>query len=663
MSGKSKSKQQATPVTSSASPAAIVLGTLFLALCVVMSFMLVVEHFGANLPGCGEGSPCEQAANSVWGKVPVVNWPVSFLGLAYFLAALVTWLVARGALPTHLRNVARLGALGSLFFCVILVFEHMLCGYCLAAHLGNFAFWFTVELTGARTRRPTPAVATAGSLFVLASLIMGVSDWRQRESIRQQGEVDLDASIKAMIDRSQQTGGEAVVKPPTKPAPATQPAPAPEVAEAQPQTLPPPAEPEPAEEAVAEPVEREGLPPFTGRYRRGPEAAPIRIVMYTGYQCPDCNRVEPQVRRLLQRDDVSVSIKHFPFCSDCNPHIRRTTQPNGCWAARAAEAAGILWGNEGFWKMHDWLFDHRGAFTKLEQLKEAFHDPDYNVGAFRRLVVSDRTLELVRQDCNEAKEYGLYFSPMIFINGVELRGWHVHNALIRAVDELSKTNPPPSTADHDHPPLAVEKYVSDWREQDVLTLPADKYARSLGAAEPVVDIVVWGGFEEPNTAQADIAARAFVAGREDARYTFRHYPFNSDCNSNISDQRHPNACTMSFAAEAAEHLGGMEVYWKMHAWLMEHHDSFSEEALRAAATEMGLDADKLLETMATADVQAAIADDIEMAKTLPRLRLGMPKGLHSIPGVFVNNKHVPRWTLPGEDVLGRILKEAAGQAP
>ena len=65
-----------------------------------------------------------------------------------------------------------------------------------------------------------------------------------------------------------------------------------------------------------------------------------------------------------------ISIRYFPFNSDCNPFVTKTLHSNACWAARAAETAGMLWGPEGFWKMHVWLFDRRGVFETTRELEE-----------------------------------------------------------------------------------------------------------------------------------------------------------------------------------------------------------------------------------------------------------------------------------------------------
>lgn len=641
-----------------ASPTPLVLGAVFVGLSALMSLLLVAEHLGGlGLPGCGAGGACEQATRSVWGKVRLgsFEWPVSYLGLAYFLATLIAWVAARGAVPRSFRYLVRLGALASLGFCVIIVIERLLCPYCLAAHAGNFAFWVTIECARARPPRTRLAESSLLAVFVLVSAMLGGLDWQHRARVRQKGEQELAEATQSIIERSHRAAG-----PAPKPT-ATQP-----VAGAQP-VIPPPPPTAPAtpasKPATSPPATKPARPPFTGRYRHGPEAAPIRIVMFTDYQCQDCLNIEQQVTKLLERPDVAISIKHFPFQKECNPCVDRDLHPNACWAARAAEAAGILWGSDGFWKMHGWLFTRRGVFENTAQLEAGIRELGYDPQGFVDVMTGPETLRRVREDALEAKSLGLHFTPMIFINGVELKGWYIPNALLMTVQRIAATNPPPGTPADDHPPAALEKYVTDWRDQPVRQLPPDTHARVLGPADADIQIVVWGDYQEPFTAEADTTIRAFVTQRSDAGYTFRHYPFNSDCNPQIKEQRHPQACRASQAAEAAGQLGGNDAYWKMHAWLMEHQREFSDETLRAAATQIGLDADALLSTMSSDEVQAAIAEDVQAGQQFPSLRWGMPPGLHSIPSIFINGRYVPRTRLEEHSVLDDILAAAAKGEP
>jgi protein-disulfide isomerase len=197
--------------------------------------------------------------------------------------------------------------------------------------------------------------------------------------------------------------------------------------------------------------------------------------MFTDYQCQDCYNIETQQlsKLLAERNDVAISIKYFPFCRECNPFVDRDLHQNACWAARAAEAAGMLWGTEGFWKMHAWLFAHHGVFETTAAIEAGIRELGYDPRGFVETMTGPETLRRVQEDTKEAKALGLYFTPMIFINGVELKGWYAPNALLRAVAQVAASNPPARTAADDHPPLAHEKYVADWRDEPVRQMPAD----------------------------------------------------------------------------------------------------------------------------------------------------------------------------------------------
>ncbi len=397
-------------------------GSVFLGLSVLMSLLLVLDNFGALiLPGCGEGGACEQAVNSVWGKIKFGGfvWPISFLGLAYFFSTLVVWIVARGGMPAALRYLVRLGAIGSLALCGIIVLEQTLCPYCIAVHVGNFAFWITMESARLPSSRSRFAMASAGASFVLVTAIVGSIDVLYRDTIRARAEKGRTESTQLMVDATRER-----------------------------QSLP----------QAAMDGQEEAEPIFTGRYRLGPAEAPIRIVIFSDYQCQDCYNIEKQLRTLHDtRDDISISIKHSPFNSDCNPYLTHTVHPNACWAARAAEAAGRLWGPEGFWKMHGWLFDRRGVFETTGELVSGIQEMGYDTAGFITLMSGVETLEAVRADVVEGKQLGLFFTPMVFINGVELKGWNVPSALIRTVEQVAATNPPALSAVLDRPPIALEK--------------------------------------------------------------------------------------------------------------------------------------------------------------------------------------------------------------
>jgi protein-disulfide isomerase len=605
-------------------PAPFFGGIVFLLIASAMSGMLVLEHvWGLSLPGCGKGSPCALAAASVWGKVPLIHWPVSFLGFAYFLGALVAWIFSRAGVPAAFRWLVRLGMLVSLGFVCVIIFGKYSCPYCIISHACNFAFWVCVELS-----RKTPAASmrpltiTAGA-FIAVTVVLGAVNWQTQKAADRKQETLL-ADSTAEVANAATTTAQTTTPPVTTavPAAATQP-------------------------------EQELFPQgFTGRYREGPEKAPVRLVMLTDFQCTDCNRIEKDVRKMMsERNDVSLSIKNFPMCADCNDAFKtQNMHPNACWAARAAEAAGILRGNDGFWQMHHWLFDRQGAFTDAE-LKQGLIELGYDPAEFIKVMMSPETLRLVKADIAEGILLGLHFTPMVFINGVELKGVFAPQAIPRAVAAVAAKNPPPATAANDHPPPALEKCVSDWREAPVSPMPSSSFSWPRGPDNARIKVVMWSDYQERETPKADGIICKWMAGRTDVQYVFRNFPFNQACNTIVKSSPHALACRAAQAAEAAGRLAGVDGYWKMHDWLMDHQAKFNDDALRKAAAGMGFNADTLLATMDSPEVKAAIEEDVRTGNAM------LYRG--GIPTIYVNGKVIPRWQIDNRPALEQILKEAA----
>jgi uncharacterized membrane protein len=102
---------------------------------------LVLAHFdGLELPGCGTASDCTRAGESRWGNLPGIDWPLSFIGFAYFQALLAAFIYSGGRLRIELQVVVAFGAATSILLTVVMLVEGYLCGYCLAIHGRNILF-------------------------------------------------------------------------------------------------------------------------------------------------------------------------------------------------------------------------------------------------------------------------------------------------------------------------------------------------------------------------------------------------------------------------------------------------------------------------------------------------------------------------------------------
>ena len=342
---------------------------------------LVVPHLtGLHLPGCGADGPCARAASSRWGTL--AGWPVSNLGLAYFAGLAVAWFEAgRGPLPGPIVWIARAGAVISLAFLGVIAVEGHWCPYCLAVHAANLAFWLLVERSPKAPRsRESPLIF--GAIFAATTAALAMVEARHdRDGVRQ-----AERALADSIDRIKRSTGDR-----------------------DPDAVP------------------------SGPNRLGPADAAIRLVVFSDYQCPACHRIEGDLRSLAaSRSDVAVWFRHYPLSRGCNRHVIADSHPNACLAARAAVAAGLVGGLDGFQRMHTWLFDRRGSFD-AETLRLGVDDLGLDPDAFQHAIDGIDARRLVHDDIEAAHALGVTSTPTLLLNGVELLGWHAPDGIARAV--------------------------------------------------------------------------------------------------------------------------------------------------------------------------------------------------------------------------------------
>ncbi len=637
----SSTADMAVNPTPAASTVVFVIGAIALLVATAAAGTLVVEHLGGiAVPGCGDGGPCQEAAKSIWGKVPLVNWPVSNLGLAYFAAMLIAWLVGRGRLSGAVVRCGLFGGLISLFYMGVVLIAKLHCPYCIASHIANFVFCALLIL-GRRSAVGGAGLVIPAGVFLATTAFLAGAEY----NVAQRVEAEREKSTQEIIERSRANQNDNASD--TPPANANLNASSGADANANGTTAIGNAN---MNGAAPSPPTVDEPEPFTGRWLLGPKKCPVRIVMFTDYQCPDCRIFEGQVMDIVQgRSDVSLSVKHFPFCTDCNPYAGRTLHPNACWAARAAETAGLLYGNEGFWKMHRWLFSIEGRFETTEFLNDGISGLGLDPTGFAARMMQPERLDLVKEDIEEAFALGIERTPMIFINGVEFKGWHTSDALKRTVDQLIASDLPARTAAADQPQSALNRWVEKWRSQSQRRIPPLRDAFSFGTPGEKPEVLMWGDFREPYTQIADKHIRDFLAANG-GHYTFRHYPFDKSCNTFLQvDTRHPLACFAARLAEAAAQLGGVDAYLAMHDWLFKNREAPIDGMLDEAAALIGVDTATLQQTMAGPEVREAVQADMAVTRQL-RMR--------GIPFMFINGKYLQR-THHGEvSIIDGVLTAA-----
>ncbi len=165
------------------------------------------------------------------------------------------------------------------------------------------------------------------------------------------------------------------------------------------------------------PVSTEGAP------AKGPEAAPVTLVEFGGFQCPYCQAVQGTLERIVAEypDAVRLVFRHFPL-DTVHPQSRA-----------AAEAAACADEQGGFWRYHDLLFDNQDALGPKELVtyaRQAGIDGD----AFRQCVDEHRSAERVENDIRDGQSIGVTGTPSFLVNGRPITGLPNYDVIREAIE-------------------------------------------------------------------------------------------------------------------------------------------------------------------------------------------------------------------------------------
>ncbi len=151
----------------------------------------------------------------------------------------------------------------------------------------------------------------------------------------------------------------------------------------------------------------------------GTPGAPVVLVMYGDFECPDCKMEAQTMRQNLAATfptQVRVYFKDFPL-TQIHP-----------WAKQAAIAGRCVFRQEpaAFWKYFDWIYDHQVEIT-FENLKSKVTDfaktvPDLDSMQFGRCLESNATEAEVDASMAEGKSLRIDGTPTTFVNGRRLVG-------------------------------------------------------------------------------------------------------------------------------------------------------------------------------------------------------------------------------------------------
>lgn len=374
--------------------------------------------------------------------------------------------------------------------------------------------------------------------------------------------------------------------------------------------------------AISEPQQAAGIPCL--RYNveigdaptRGPDDAPITIVMFSDFECPFCTRAMQTIQTLetLHQGEIRLVYKSFPIAR----------HPQAMLAALMAMSAAE---QGAFWGFHDRIFSGDGIATPT--LIEHVNALGMDMTRVAKDLDAMTHAVAVRRDLEQASRLQVRSTPTFFINGRRISGAKPLSFFETIVEEERafastwRADGVPADELYAHATKLGYEAIEYDQDPDVLDedktypVPVEK-SPTLGPADAPVTIVVFGDFQCPFCARGHETLRAIKDRYADqVRLVYKHFPLPG----------HPAAIPAARASMVANAQGK---FWPFHDELYATGARFSPEDLQEIGARVGLS-----ETTApwseSKEFDAQIKRDIE---------LGMTLGVTGTPTSFVNGRPV-----------------------
>ena len=361
----------------------------------------------------------------------------------------------------------------------------------------------------------------------------------------------------------------------------------------------------------------------------GNRDAPVTVVIFSDFQCPFCSRVEPtldQVKSTYGKDKVRLVWKNqpLPFHDKAKP------------AAEAAQAVFLQKGSEGFWKFHDTAFKNQKDLSP-ESYEKWAQAAGADLAKFKADVASHKGAKKVEEDMALGNKVGANGTPAFRINGVELSGAQPFDKFKEAIDkELAKANakiaggtpkdkiyvamstenfkaPPPSKKDDDDEPKEDDKTV--WK------VPVGN-SPVLGKKDAIVTMIEFSDFQCPYCKRVEDSLKKVKETYPDkVRIVWKHEPLPF----------HPRAEPAAELTLEAKAQKGEAGFWAAHDKLFEMQPKLEDADLEKAASELGLNVDK---------VKAAIKDHKYKKEIDADAELGDDVQASGTPHFFINGRRL-----------------------
>ena len=171
-----------------------------------------------------------------------------------------------------------------------------------------------------------------------------------------------------------------------------------------------------------------------------PKSAKVaQLTFYVDYQDVWSSLIQRQLNEVQSTFGkfVSLKVRQFPNCRDCNLFARSSDNQDSCRAAFTAHAALALRGAEGFNAIHSWLLEKRGEFSDEELRRKLLLIglEGTEVQEFFQAIESRSIRHAVLSDVTEAGTRNVRVSPAVYLDGRRLSTKR-NRSIFNAVENL-----------------------------------------------------------------------------------------------------------------------------------------------------------------------------------------------------------------------------------
>ncbi len=338
---------------------------------------------------------------------------------------------------------------------------------------------------------------------------------------------------------------------------------------------------------------------------RGPKDAKVTIIEFTDFQCPFCSRVQPTLKKILEKypQDVRKVFKQHPLAFHKDAPL----------AAEASLAAGA---QGKFWEMKEILFNNQKKL-KEDNLVEYAHNMGLDVEKFKADLRDHTYKEQVDRETQQAINLGATGTPAFFINGRYLSGAKSLEIFTKLIDEELSGKVIPSK---------WGKNVKDKRKKSqkrpaedpnkIYTIPVGE-SPFKGSKNAPITVVMFQDFQCPFSKRSQTTIEELMKEYPDqVKLVFKNFPLDFHKEAMI-------------AAEASLSAGAQGKFWEMHDKNFINQKQLKIANLKAYAQELNLDMNKFSGDLESHRFKKIVDEDIKIAKR---------SGVRGTPTFFINGR-------------------------